>query len=101
MKNSYKNPYLYSVFAEMYIMLVALVIRLFGKPNTPDTIFDPIVALSLFVLSAAVMGYLFLGEPLQLYLSGEKQRAVAFFMKTVLSFAVITLLIMGTVKLLG
>lgn len=61
-----------------------------GKPNTPDSFFDPIAAISLLVLSAAIMGFLFLGESLQLYLDGEKKQSVAFFMKTIGSFATIT-----------
>jgi len=43
--------------------------------------------LSLFVLSAAIMGYLFLSEPLQLFLENKKQEAVTFFAKTVGIFA--------------
>jgi hypothetical protein len=93
MKNIFKNPILNSIYAEAYIIILVSLGHLFAKPNTPDKFFDPVVALSLFVLSAAVMGYLFLGEPLQLFLSGEKKQAVSFFMKTVLSFAVITLVI--------
>lgn len=90
MKNIFKNPYLNSIYAEIYIVIVVSVMHLISAPNTPDAFFDPIAALSLLVLSAAVMGYLFLGEPLQLYLDGEKKRSVAFFMKTVISFAAIT-----------
>jgi hypothetical protein len=90
MDTIFKNPFLNSAFAEAYIVLVVCVIRFFGKPDTPDTFFDSIAALSLFVLSAAVMGYLFIGEPLQLYFGGQKKEAVSFFMKTVLGFAAIT-----------
>ena len=90
MDKLFRNPYLNSVYAEAYIVIVAAVIRLVSRPNTPDTFFDPIAALSLLVLSAAVMGYLFVGVPLELYLDGEKKRAVAFFMRTVLGFAVLT-----------
>lgn len=81
-------------------MAVATLIHFFGKPNTPDTYFDSMAALSLLTLSAAVMGYLFLGEPLKLYLDGEKKKAVLFFWKTVLGFAVITMLIILRVKFL-
>ena len=92
MNKLFKNPYLNSVYAEVYIIIVAWIMRHAGAPNTPDTFIDPIAALSLFVLSAAVITYLFLGEPVQLYLNGEKQQSVSFFMKTVASFAVITLI---------
>lgn len=92
MTNIFKNPYLNSVYAEIYIIIVVGVIRYISKPNTADTFFNPIAALSLFVLSAAVMGYLFLGEPLQLYLNGEKRLSATFFIQTVASFAVITVI---------
>lgn len=93
MNKIFKNPYLNSVFAEVYIIMLVSLIRFIGKENSPDNFFSPAAALSLFVLSAAVMGYLFLGEPLQLFLDGEKKQAVSFFMKTVVTFAVITLIL--------
>ena len=99
MNNIFKNPYLNSIFAELYIVVLVLIMYYFKKPNTPDTFFDSIGALSLFVLSASVMGYLFLGEPLQLFLNGEKKQAVSFFMKTVVSFAVITILALVVLRL--
>jgi len=53
------------------------------------------VGLSLFVLSAAVMGFLFVYQPLQLYLDCHKKEGVDFFFKTVGSFAIITVLLIG------
>ena len=98
MRMLFKNPFMNSVLAESYIIMVATLIRSFAKPNTPDRFFDSLAALSLLTLSAAVMGYLFLGEPLQLYLSGEKKQAVLFFWKTVLGFALITMVIVLKLK---
>lgn len=95
-----KNPFVNSIFAEIYIVMVVCIMNLLKAPNTPDTPFDGMVFLSLFTLSAAVMGYLFIGEPLQLYLNGEKQRAVAFFIKTVAAFAVITVILVVLLRLL-
>lgn len=92
MNKLFKNPYLNSIFAEVYIIIVVSIMQLISKPNTPDTFFDPIAALSMLVLSAAIMGFLFVGEPLQLFLDGKKKQAVVFFMKTVISFAAITLI---------
>ena len=43
--------------------------------------------LSLFVLSAAVMGFLFLSEPLYLLMENQKQEAITFFAKVVGIFA--------------
>ncbi|MEK9176930.1 MAG: hypothetical protein AAB923_01400, partial [Patescibacteria group bacterium] len=48
----------------------------------------PMTMLSLFVLSTAVMGYLFVFEPVRLYVEGQKQEAAGFFLKTVGAFAV-------------
>ena len=91
MNKIFKNPYLNSIWAELYIILVVSVMHAISRPNTPDSFIDPVAALSMLVLSASVMGYIFLGEPLQLYLDGEKKKSVAFFMKTVISFAAITI----------
>jgi len=93
MNKIFKNPYLNSIYAEAYIVILVSLITYIGKQDSPDNFFSPVAALSLFVLSAAVMGFLFLGEPLQLFLDGEKKQAVSFFMKTVISFAVITLIL--------
>lgn len=90
MNNIFKNPYLNSVYAEIYIIIVVWIMSNVGAPNTPDTFFDPIAGLSLFVLSVAVMGYFFFGAPLQVYLDGKKNQSIAFFMQTVMSFAAIT-----------
>ncbi len=99
MNKLFKNPFLNSIYAEIYIILIVLLIRSFSKPNTPDTFFDAIVAFSLFTLSAAVMGYLFFGEPLLLFISGEKKKAVTFFYKTVLGFAILTIISTLIIKL--
>lgn len=93
MSQIFKKPYLNSFYAEVYILILASAMHFFAKPNTPDTFLDPVIFLSIFVLSASVMGYLFIGEPLQLYLNGEKKQAVSFFLKTVVSFAVITFIV--------
>ncbi|MEK7176936.1 MAG: hypothetical protein AAB719_01395 [Patescibacteria group bacterium] len=57
-----------------------------------ETILMPILMLSLFVLSAAVMGYLFVYEPLRLHLDNQRQEAVSFFLKTVGTFACFVLI---------
>jgi hypothetical protein len=94
-----KKPILSALLAYLYIIFVANIIyygpRLFlnaaGKVDTP-TVLIPIAMISLFTLSAAVMGYLFCYEPLRMYLDGAKQDAVSLFLKTVASFAVITII---------
>lgn len=98
MNNIFKNPYLNSLYAEMYIIIVVWIMSNIGEPNTPDTFFDPVAALSLFVLSVAVMGYFFFGVPLQVYLDGKRNQSITFFMQTVVSFATITAIVLAVVS---
>ena len=89
-----KNPYVHAALASLYIIAIVLAIN-FGTHYAPpkDNLFMPMAMLSLFVLSASVMGYLFVFEPAQLYLNGKKKEAISFFVKTVGTFAVFTALI--------
>ncbi len=93
MVNFFKNPYFNGFLAEFYIIILVSTVYFWGRPNTPDKFLDPAIFLSVFVLSAALMGYLFLGEPVQLFLNGEKRQAFSFFFKTVASFALLTFVI--------
>jgi hypothetical protein len=72
--------------------------------NSPETILAPVAVLSLFVLSVAVMGYLFVAVPALMYLEGKKQEAISFFLKTVFSFAAMILVwivvILATARLI-
>jgi hypothetical protein len=89
-----KNPILNSLAAVSYITIVATLMsngeRIFGKV---DTMIIPIAMLSLFVLSASIMGYIFCFEPLKMFLEGQQKEAVNLFLKTVASMAVITALV--------
>ena len=89
-----KNPILNALAAGGYIVMVALVMN-FATKNLPreDTLLAPIAAVSLFTLSAAVMGYVFLSQPLQMIVGGKKKQGVDLFIKTVASFGVITAVI--------
>ena len=86
-----KNPLLNALGALLYIIVVS-VIMFYGTQNLPreDTVFAPIVVLSLFTLSAAVMGYVFCYQPLQLFLANKKKEAVDLFLKTVGIFGAVT-----------
>ena len=88
------NPFLNALSASAYIVLVASLMfygsKIFGQGE--DNVLMPIAMLSLFVLSAAIMGYLFLGRPAMLYLDGNKKPAVSLFVKTTAIFAVLTAL---------
>jgi hypothetical protein len=92
-----KNPVINAIAAEAYIVGLVLLISSFENTlgKTEDTVFAPMVALSLFVLSAAVMGFLFVYQPLQLYLDGHKKEGANLFLNTLGSFAVITALLIG------
>ncbi len=83
------TPLRNAVFATLYIVLIVSTINGFGTmfKDTPDTIMAPMVMLSLLVLSAAIMGYLFVYEPARLYIDGQKPQALSFFWKTVGFFA--------------
>jgi hypothetical protein len=90
-----KNPYLNALFAGLYIVLVVILIN-YGPVlvrQKPDTILAPIAMLSLLVLSAAFMGYLFFFQPVLIYVEGKKREAVHFFTKTLVVFAVITAIV--------
>jgi hypothetical protein len=52
----------------------------------------PLVVISLFTISAAVMGYLFCYQPFVLYAEGKKTAAIHFFFHTTAIFALCTLL---------
>jgi len=86
-----KNPLVNALVASAYI--TALVSVVFNAPKTTpfeNTIMAPIIFLSVFVLSAAVMGFLFVYQPLRLFFENKQQEAVKLFLLTVASFAGIT-----------
>lgn len=90
-----KNPFINALAAILYITLVASMMyygtQILGQgPN--NSVLAPIAFISLFTLSAAVMGYLFLYQPGQLYFDGKKKEAVNLFLKTVASFGIITII---------
>ena len=93
-----KNPFANATFAALYIVLIVnlmnVVIRT-TEEGSGESILVPMAVLSLFVLSAAIMGFLFISEPIKMYLDGKKQEAVNFFLKTIASFAVFVALFVG------
>ena len=84
-----KNPFKNAIAAIVYIVLVAS-LMFYGPEavDAEDSVLAPIAMLSLFVLSAAVMGYIFCFQPIQMYLDGEKKEAAKLFVQTVIYFAV-------------
>ncbi len=64
-----KNPFLNALAASAYIVLVASGVYYGPKVVGPvDSVLAPIAFLSLFTLSAAIMGYLFLATPIRMYI---------------------------------
>jgi len=88
-----KNPFANAVAAMAYISVVASVMFYAPKTNIPDGVIIPIVVLSLFVLSAAMMGYFFLYQPALLIFDGKQKEATKLFLSTVLIFACITIVL--------
>ena len=91
-----KNPWINALAASTYITIVGTFMswatRLFPGP---DTFVAPIAMMSLFTLSAAVMGYCFCFTPLTLYLDGKKKQAATLFVQTVGVFGILTIVAFG------
>lgn len=91
-----KNPVFNAFAASLYITVIGLVMD-FGTRNAPKgySVIAPIAVISLFTLSAAVMGYLFCYTPVMLYFDGKKKQAVKLFLQTVAVFAGLTAVALG------
>ncbi len=95
------NPFLNAAIAAAYVWGVVLSIHFLSPPpNTPDTPITSIIALSLLVFSAAVMGFLFFYRPVVLIVEGKKEQATAYFLKTLGTFGAIALAVISTLTLL-
>lgn len=97
-----KNPLINAISAIMYIFLVATVMNgLMRYAPKEDGVWAPVLALSMFTLSAAVMGYIFVLQPIQLYLDGKKKEGVRLFVQTVGVFALATSAVLFLVFIMG
>ncbi len=85
-----QNPFINALAASAYIALVALGISSIPPHEPMLRIFGPLLFLSLFVLSAAIVGYILLLEPGLMILRGQTREGITFFLKTIASFAVLT-----------
>lgn len=97
-----RSPFINAGAALAYIALVATV--MFNVPKVEDKVeglIGPIAFLSLFTLSAAVMAYLFLLEPVKLIIEGKQGEGTKLFLSTLLIFAGITTLIFFSIFFLG
>ncbi len=77
-----------------YIILIAsslfYIPKISGLDKSPDTVFAPIVMLSLLVFSVAIVGSLIFGRPILWYLDGKKEEAIRLLFATLVIFFVIT-----------
>lgn len=92
-----RNPYLNALCAAAYVVFIVLLLS-FGPTfarSKPDTIFASIAMLSLLVLSVAFMSYVFFLQPILLYVEGQKREAIELFTKTLVTFALITALVVA------
>ena len=88
-----QNPFVNALVAAGYISLIAMFFYYISHvPMFSDQalgMIAPIIFLSLFVLSAALMGYFFLFQPIQLLIVGKQSEATKLFLTTVLAFAAV------------
>jgi hypothetical protein len=96
-----KHPFFHALLAALYIVGIVYLMQAVTSGIVEESILIPMVVLSLFVLSAAVMGFLFIYEPFRLYMDGQKVPAVHFFFHTILYFALLVAIFIGALFLSG
>ena len=83
-----KNPHKNALLAALYIViLVSMIFVLLPGPDPENSVLMPILMLSLLTLSVAVMSVLFFYTPVRMFMEGDKDNALKFFGKTILTFA--------------
>ena len=92
--NLVKISFLNALGTMAYIVGIVLIMFNVVDKSADDTVYAPMLALMLLVLSAAVTGGLVLGKPLLMYLDNRKSEAVRLFLYTIswLASAVVILL---------
>jgi len=83
------------VLTALYVFVISSFLfyasKIFGK-DEPNTVLVPIMMLSLFVFSAALVGTLVFGRPITWYLDGKKKEAVSLLLYTLGVFLIITII---------
>lgn len=98
------KPFYNALFAISYIVVLVTGINLAAtnlEGVIQETILVPMGFLATFVLSAALMGYLFFYQPLLMLLDGRREQGVKLFLKTVGAFAVATVFVILTALVVG
>ncbi len=87
-----KNPLYNALSAILYIVIVVRIMYYIGNIETLEySLLMPVIFLSLFTLSVAVMGTIFFLKPVLLYLDRKKKEGVRLFLNTLLIFSVFPL----------
>jgi hypothetical protein len=88
------NPYVNALGAAGYIWCVGFLMHYISaeRHDTPDKFTDPVIALSVLVLSAATMAFFFFYYPVVLLIEHKFKEASHFFLKTLITFGVVTVL---------
>ena len=98
MKNALKESFIYSFLVGIYITLVATFMTYAENIfSGGDSALKGFAILTLFSLSALVVGGLLLGKPIMIYLDGKKKEAIFILIGSgiwLLIFWVVALLIL-------
>lgn len=92
-----KNPLYNALAALLYIMLIVSGLsaaEAYMRSTPEDNILMPMGMLSLFVLSAASMAYIFFYQPVIMFLDGKRTEGTRLFLGTVAVFAGLTLIVL-------
>ena len=94
-----KNPVINSLLATSYIALVSFVMDNVSKqPNKgPESFLAPVAFISMFTLSATMMGLIFGYQPFKLYFDGKKKEAISLLFKTILIFGITTSILLALI----
>lgn len=93
-----KNPFINALLAAGYICGLVSLMTLFVDSEVEHLVpmLIPILMLSLFTLSTAVMGMIFFYEPFRMYFDGQKAEAFSLVLKTVGCFAAFAAVLLAT-----
>jgi hypothetical protein len=82
-----------SLATAIYVVIVAMIMynaqKIFG---TMKSIIGPVAFLLLFVTSAAITGFLVLGQPIMLYVDNQRRDGVQLFIYTIAWLLVFTII---------
>jgi hypothetical protein len=90
-----RNPLINALAAAVYVSLVALAIESVPPKVPALAAVGPLLFLSAFVFSAALMAYIVLLQPLLSILEGKTKEGVALFLKTLGCFALVMACVVG------